>query len=359
MEGSEKGRTITIKINGKQREYDERLTEDKRIVTEIEKNERLIESKEPRIKEETVMLDEIAAARELEEEDQFDWVLPEETIQQEVKEFKIATPKKKNAIQGLAGLGYFHTNKQKRLLTSIFITVFCAVVLGTSFGFIMLKLVITENAVETEKPAVAEPSGEQKEQPKGTESVALAPLETFVIQGGVFSNIETAKQISNENIQKGIASQALQINGQAVVYLSVAGSIEDAKSVGAQLKGKGFEVFAKPITFGGKTIEGLLPEERKIVESVPVIYAALAEGVADAGLHSALSAAAIEKIEAHSKILITEGDHPIKNEGIMTLNKELSRANEQLNLYKKSKDPDLLTEAQQHLLGFLAAYQAL
>ncbi len=358
VEGPEKGRTITIKINGKHRSYKENLVE------EGQKEDIKIERLQEEVKTEkwdNMSLEESAAAKETADDDSFDWILPEDTIETDLKEYKIATQTKKTSKKGNGTFGQsFKKNRHKGFLTSVFITVFFAILLGTGFGFIMLKLVITENSAEMEQPVIAEPVAEEEvKQPEGSETAVLQPLSTFVIQGGVFSNIEAAKQIEGEHIQKGISSKVIETNGQAVLYLSTASSIEDAKVIGNQFKDKGYEAFAKPITLEEKSLEGLLPAEKKIINAAPTIYQAIAEGATEAATKQTLSDANADKIAAQIESIKTIKEDQLKNKGIISLNNELNHAQQQLMAYKGTKDSTALTKVQQHLLEFVSVYQAL
>ncbi|WNS74460.1 SPOR domain-containing protein [Bacillus sp. DTU_2020_1000418_1_SI_GHA_SEK_038] len=358
VEGPEKGRTITIKINGKQRSYEENLVEEKHI--EDIKIESLREENRTE-KWDDLSFKESAAAKETTEDDSFDWILPEDAIEPDLREYNIATKTKTVNKKGIRTFGQsFKKNGHKGFLTSIFITVFFAILLGTGFGFIMLKLVITENSAEIEQPVTAEPAVEEDiKQPADTETGVLQPLSTFVIQGGVFSNIEAARQIEEDHIQKGIPSKVIEINGQAVLYLSVSSSIEDAKEIGNQFKDKGYEAFAKPVTLEEKSLEGLLPEEKKVIDAAPAIYQAIAEGASEAARTHTLSDAIIDKIAAQMESIKSIKEDQLKNKGILSLNNELTHAHQQLLAYKESKDITALTKVQQHLLEFLSVYQSM
>ncbi|MEH7343657.1 SPOR domain-containing protein [Bacillus sp. JJ1532] len=359
VEGREKGRTITIKINGEHRSYEENLVE------ENQKEDIKIEHLQQEGRTENwdnMSLEESAAAKETADDDSFDWILPEDTIEEtDLKEYNIAAQTKKSSKKGNGTFGQsFKKNRHKGFLTSVFITVFFAILLGTGFGFIMLKLVITENSAEIEQPVIAEPAVEEVvKQPEGSETAVLQPLSTFVIQGGVFSNIEAARQIEGDHIQKGIPSKVIDINGQAVLYLSIASSIEEAKEIGNQFKDKGYEAFAKPITLDEKSLEGLLAVEKKIIDAAPGIFQAIAEGATEAATKQTLSDANVDKIAAQIESIKTDKGDQIKNKGIISLNNELNHAHQQLMAYKESKDSAALTKVQQHLLEFFSVYQAL
>ncbi|MBS4191466.1 hypothetical protein KHA94_14850 [Bacillus sp. FJAT-49705] len=355
----DKGRTITIKINGNQRSYEENKIPENKLNQEDLENDRLIVDEDQKVNFDYFSSNEAAATQETTDDDNFDWILPEDTIEQsDLAEYKIATKSKKINKKGLAAFGSsLKKNNRNGLLSSVFITVFFAILLGTSFGFIMLKLVITENTAETELPAITEPVPEEKEG-AGSETVIVKSLSTFVIQGGVFSTVESAKQVQEDNIQKGIPSQVIEMNEQAVLYLSVADSIENAKEMSQQLKGKDIEVFAKPISFEEKSIAGLLPEEKKFMEAVPLIFEVMTAGATEAAVDNSISEETLKNIEKQAAILKASKTDQFKHEGIILLKSELDLAYAQLKSYSESNDSNVLTKLQQHLLGFLSTFHS-
>ncbi|QED48793.1 SPOR domain-containing protein [Cytobacillus dafuensis] len=355
----DKERTITIKINGNQRSYEENKIPENKLNQEDLENDRLIVDEDQKVNFDYFSSNEAAATKETTDDDNFDWILPEDTFEQpDLVEYKIATQSKKSNKKGLSAFGSsLKKNNRNGLLTSVFITVFFAILLGTSFGIIMLKLVKTENTTETELPVIAEPAPEEKEE--GSETVFIKPLSTFVIQGGVFSTVESAKQVQEDYIQKGIPSQIIEMNEQAVLYLSVANSIEDAKELGQQLKGKDIEVFAKPVTFEEKSINGLLPEEKKFIEAAPFIFEIMTAGATEAAVDNSISEETLNNIEKQAAILKAIKTDQFKDEGIISLKSELDLAYAQLKAYSESNDSNVLTKLQQHLLRVLSTFQSI
>jgi stage II sporulation protein B len=353
VDRQEKGKTVTIKINGRNHTFQESAKQE---------NERLFEETfqdNNNIDYSSVM--EAAASKEAVEEENFDWILPDESsdLDMEVKEYKIAKQPKKQNSKGLGAISKsFKKNNRNGMLSSVFLTVFFAILLGTSFGLLLLKLVITENEAAVEQPVIAKPAPEKTEDAPagGKETAALEPLSTFIVQGGVFSNKEAAEQMKDEAIQLGASAQVVEINGQFILYLSAADSIEHAKAMGVQLKTKGMEVFAKPITFDGKSLEGLQAEEKKVMEAAGAIYQSLAAGASEAAAGQTISAPTLENVEKQGSILKDIPADKLKHEGVITIKTELDQAIQQLNTYSKAPDPSSQTKLQQHLLTFLAAY---
>ncbi|MFC0415861.1 SPOR domain-containing protein [Cytobacillus solani] len=360
----EKGKTITIKINGKNHTFLETARKENERLKMEDKSERLIEETIQNNKYDYSSAIEAAASKEAADEENFDWILPDESsdVDMDVQEYKIAKQPKKQNQKGIGAISKnFKKNNRNGLLSSVFLTVFFAILLGTSFGLLLLKLVITENEIPVDQPVIAEPTPEKTEDTSAREtgSIALDPLSTFIVQGGVFSNKEAADQMKEGAIQLGAPAQVVEMNGQAILYVSAADSIEHAKEIGAQLKTKGIEVFAKPITLEGKTIKDLQKEEKKVMEAAGVIYQSLAAGASEAAVSQTISASTIEDIEKQGSILKDITEDKLKHEGVIAIKAELDQAIEQLSAYKQKPEPSIQTKLQQHLLGFLAVYQSL
>ncbi|KON86885.1 hypothetical protein AF332_08750 [Sporosarcina globispora] len=346
-------KTITIKINGKDRPFQEKHEENQ----EKEWNPRQLDRKKKQ--EQTEFFASIQTAAGKEADDSFDWILPEETEDAGIKEYKIAADSKPSPKNGWSTLTKkFQGRNKQGFLTSILLAVFFAVLLGTSFGFIMLKLVFTDQEAGTAAPPMNEtPAASNQETP-----ASAAVLETFttnVVQGGVFSNNEAAQQIQEANSQKGVNSQSIKIGEQTFLFLGVSGSIDQAKEIGADLKSKGIDVFAKEITFEGKTIKGLNAEEKKLAESAPAIYQSLSAGAASASLGSSITPELAEEIKNQSKAVNDVPADQIKNKTLISIREELLNASQQIDAYQTAGDSAAAGEIQEHLLAFLAAYQSL
>ncbi|WP_313801079.1 SPOR domain-containing protein [Cytobacillus sp.] len=366
VEREEKGKTITIKINGKNHTFqDSKRQENKRMEGENHRDP-LMEETDPNHTYDYPSALEAAASKETADEENFDWILPDESsdFNMDVQEYKMAKQPKKQNQKGIGTISKnFKKNNRHGMRSSVFLTVFFAILLGTSFGLLLLKLVITENEIASDQPVIAEPIPEKTEDTPagggGTESITLEPLSTFVVQGGVFSNKEAADQMKDEAVQLGAPAQVVEMNGQAILYVSVADSIEHAKEIGAQLKNKGIEVFAKPITFDGKTLKDLQGQDRKVMEAAGAIYQSLAAGAAEAAVSQTISAATLENAEKQGSILKDITEDKLKHDGVISIKAELDQALGQLRAFKQTPDPSIQTKLQQHLLAFLAAYHSM
>ncbi|RBP93975.1 stage II sporulation protein B [Cytobacillus firmus] len=353
MDKPKSEKTITIKINGKDRPFQEKKEEMQEKAWDPRQLDR------QKKQEQTEFFASIQTAAGKEADDSFDWILPEETEDADIKEYKIAAPPKSPAKNGLSTLAKkFQGRNKQGFLTSIFLAVFFAVLLGTTFGFIMLKLVFTDQAAETVAPPIKEtPAASVQQAP-----AAVAELETltaYVVQGGVWSNSEAAEQVQEANSQKGVYSQSLKMGEQTFLFLGVSGSLDQAKEIGADLKSKGIDVFAKEVAFEGKAIEGLNAEEKKLSEIAPVLYQSLSKGAASASLGSSIAPETAQEIKNHSKAVNELQADQIQNKGLTSIREELLNASKQIETYQQAGDSASAGKIQEHLLAFLAAYQSL
>jgi stage II sporulation protein B len=349
------GKTITIKINGKDRP----IKEDKLIhkqedagikVNPLDKDE--VESWVfPNDRDEAIY--ETAASQEQVEES-FDWILPDPVEEEVVNEYKIAPKQAKKQQKKGLGISVWNTKSKRnnRLYTTIFITVFFAVLLGTAFGVTILKFVTAESetAAPVTAPAKNPPSADKPA--AGSESVKLAAIPAFVIQNGIFTTVEAAKERVNLLAGQGVTGEIFPGNGKFAVFLGMAGSIEKAKQEAERLKSKGVEVFAKPIEISGGTAADLTAEESGFLQQAPEVYKILTSG-AEPG------AEAIKKVEEYQATLSKIADKSIKDKNVLKAKASIERASGAYVGYQKSKDANQLAEMEAGLLSFLAAYQSI
>ncbi|EIJ79041.1 hypothetical protein PB1_15824 [Bacillus methanolicus PB1] len=347
MDKREKGQTITIKINGKDRPFKEAHSEDADTKKKTEYNKRLD-------KDEYVTRYETAAAEESLEES-FDWILPELTDEPKVAEKKIADETIKNKNKGWSGAANRKTSQG--IFTSIFFSVFLAILLGVSFGLILLKSVITDNsAEEIEEPI---PAADEVKPAAGTASANVPPISAFIVQEGVYSTSEAAEKAKSAVEQKGAPAHIVNMNEQFFVYLSVADSMENAKEIGSGLKSNGINVFAKPLDFGGKQLSGLQETERKLLESAPALYEILARAASEASLTNSISRETAESLNKQGEVIFQIEEAALKNNNLKKLRDRLVNAIERANAIQKSTELEKVKELQNELLSFLAAYQSL
>lgn len=325
----DKQKTITIKINGKERPHkDENPKQD---------HPSNVPEPKPKIK----AWNETAAAKEP-IEDSFDWVLPEHVSEEDAKDFKVVTKPKQERGFRLPGLP---PNKNRRNSTRVFprvaVNILLAVVIGLGFGLMILKT-ISPDAVETVAPEVKEPAAEKPAAGGGTESTDLPAISTFVVQGGVYTKEENATAAAKELEGNGVNAQAVAVNGQFALLLGMAGSLEDAKAVGTELEGKVSEVFSKPLELEGFSVDGLTKDEIAVLTIAPELFANISSG----------DQAKADAVEGQLTKLKEVDESKLKNEEVIAAKQSL----EQGATAFLSKNE---TEVQKESLAFLSSWQAL
>ena len=364
------GKTITIKINGKDRP----VQGDKETTGSIKKpkQEELIEkrkydkekSSSYQVKDNggdrskvfpldnDAALNETAAAQEKAEES-FDWILPDPVEEEIIKEYKIAPKQEKKKKKKSIGISVWNTKNKRNnpLYTTIIMNVLFAVLLGTAFGVTFLKFLPSEP--ETAAPAVTQPkAGQAEEKPAGgKESLELKSIPTFIVQNGIFTTEAAAKERVNLLDGQGVKSELFPVNGQFAVYLGTAGSIEAAKQQAEALKAKGVEVFAKPIEIAGGTAAGLTAAESEFLKQAPEIYTILMSGSA--------APEQVKQVENYHAMISKIEDKSVKDQTVLKAKASMERAGASFISYQKSKDANQMAEMEKSLLAFLSAYQSL
>ncbi|WP_144547822.1 SPOR domain-containing protein [Bacillus sp. X1(2014)] len=352
-----KGNTIKIKLNAENPPIQE-VPPKEEVETNIDPVPRIIKINTELT--ESDVTSETAAAQESVDES-FDWIIPESS-DNEIEEFKII-PSQTSKKTSLPKITTFTSNikkKNSRPLGSILISAAFAILIGTTIGIVMLKLVITSPSDKTvttvptevtDKPASSTET--KTAEAKNTSAASISQLTTYVIQGGVFSSDSGAKETSDNLSAKNVPSETVEMDGKYYLFLGVADSIEGAKALGAQYKENGIEdVFAKPLLLEEKKFSNITDKEKTFLKAVPTIYQTLSLTTSNAVVTKDLSEEASKVLKDIESPLKTS----VKNEKIKDLKAELVSANEKVNAFQESKDEKNLRDAQEHLLNFLSIY---
>jgi stage II sporulation protein B len=351
------GKTIRIKINGENRPFIKEPVIEEPPSVESSEHQKQFDA----IQEDHEAIVETAASQEAEES--FDWILPQQDpSENELNLYQTEkSSKKRNGIR-LPALS--KVEKQNvSAIKSIALSVCFAILLGTGFGFIMLKLVITDSSKTKAVVTKSVPAAKKEETPanssKSSAVLTQKPLTTYMVQGGVFSKKETANTVARQAIEKGIPAETMEWNGKYYLFLGVADSIEHARSLGSLYQNKGFDgVFPKTITIPEKKFSNLSTDEKSLIENATVLVpllATLSSNTLTGGTISSNERKTLSELETKLKKINSNG---IKNKEINNLNVEMTGALKQITDYQQKKDHKLLEKAQQHLLTFLADYNA-
>jgi stage II sporulation protein B len=351
------GNTIKIKLNGETQNFSEEP-----IKKEQESSKDSF-TKVITIDEDSSGQDgylETAAAKEPIDES-FDWIIPESS-DNDIKEYKVVSSQslKKGGKKKSFSLSTFSTKRNGGVFKSILVTAVFAILIGSSLGVLMLKLVISDNS----KPAVTVPTVVDKGSDKGSEttggnssSIVIGAQTAFIVQGGAFSSKDAASGAANEAKSKGAPAQTVTMNEREFMFLGVADSIETAKQMESHYEANGFDdVLPKQIPIAEKTVSGITEGEKVFLEAVPAIYQQLSKVTSNAILSGSISSEASKEVTGLGDRL---NQSDLKNEKVKNLNIELSSALEKVKAFQEKKKKDSLIEAQQHLLNFLSVYYSL
>ncbi|WP_158318891.1 SPOR domain-containing protein [Robertmurraya kyonggiensis] len=348
-------KTITIKINGKVSPIKE---EHNQTPKKNEENDIPVIGKSSLHAVEKATEQETAAAQEAQEEDEFEWILPEIEDDDELKEYTIVTQSKAKKGKGYKGKGSALKGPRKKgVLPSILLSIFLAVLLGGSLGILMLKMVISDSASEPSTGAITEEAPSEEPAETGQASIELPSITGYMVQAGVFSTPENAEGEAQTMAAKGVPTKVIGIENNSYIYVGLADNLEDAKLLKTQVQSKGIETFAKEVAFGGATLSGLQESEKSILELASPLYQLLTEIITTASLSNSISSDRLDSL--NGQLEQWNGMKAAENEQVKQIKTELDEASENIKSYAEKSEAKLLINAQQHLLNFLGVYNQL
>ncbi|MFJ8067951.1 hypothetical protein ACIQZD_03220 [Peribacillus sp. NPDC096447] len=317
----EQSKGVTIKING-----EEKVFADKKI-----------ESQE-------------AASKEQEQEhkdESFEWILPEDSNENKI--VLVPSPPKKK-MPKLIGFGTSSLkSSDKRPIKTFMIAVICAVFFGSILGLIAVKTITKEKAevssVETPVPTEATVEEDKK-------SAVTEPgnqLKTFLVQGGVFSSEDAARQIQKKIIEKQVPAEIFKLEDSYYLFLGSAESLAASKELALFLKSYDVDVYWKEINFEAA---GTSQEDEKTLDKMKEVYASLAETSATKlrGKEGTVNKETLKKNMDELKAGKLSPE-------FSNMNDDLTAAAKSIDEYETSKNEEKLFQAQESLLDFLLNFQ--
>ncbi len=358
MDKPKERKTITIKINGKENPFDEKSKE-KIKGQQNNSNQEKAPTPHP-------MDQEAAAAKEQSDDrDSFEWVLPKSTDPPALDEIKKTSDSTKKKVVNLTPKTTGFTIKKfpnKKLNLSTFFSIFFAVLLGTFLGLMLLKIVPEEKVVDPDVPAVNQevpnPPVEEKKTNSGGLSGTRQPISAAVVQEGIYSTKESATQIKEE-LNKGIPAEIFTSDGQFALIVGISNTVEEAKSIGNELKSSGIDTYSKQWSIDEKNLANLHDEEKKLVEISPQVFQSFLTSVSSVNGTNKIPQDLMDSVTKQSASLGEIDKGKLQNQQIVGLHAQLEKVAAQLKDYQKNPQSSTLTKAQQHLLTFLANYQSL
>ncbi len=355
---------ISIKINGQEREYNvKKLEKERQLDTELDTYENL----------------EVAAAKEAEEDD-FAWVLPTTSGDEKggqpfvaIEDVRNLSSKKNNKFKGFGKKPF--TPKSVLPSKSFFISIVLGVLIGTGFGLIVLNL-LTDDIIqdqvtssnpqggmtgqkaageeEEEKPAS---SGENK-QKDGVNTIPfkVGTLNPVVIQAGIFSTLDSGQLIVDKIKNLGYSAVILENADTYIVLGGIGSNVELVKQMSSVYAENNQEHFVKPITINGGDYQNVPEIESQYVGKTIPLYNELAS------ISSSLLAGSDitnekwqEVVDLYKEIKPIEQDKVAEH--IKSFSTNVTKGYEILNTYYETKDKASLWKTQQALLDALRDYQ--
>ncbi|KWW15910.1 hypothetical protein AS888_07645 [Peribacillus simplex] len=290
---------------------------------------------------------EEAASEEQEQQDEsFEWILPDETS--ENKMVLVPTPPKKK-MPKLIGFGASsRKGPESRPLKTFLIAVICAVFFGSILGLIAVKTITREKAAvpSVETPISTKAPVEDKKaavKEKGTQ------LKTFLVQGGVFSSEDAARQVQKKILGKQVPAEIFKLEDSYYLFLGSAESLASSKELALFLKSYDVDVYWKEINLEAAGKSG---EDEKNLIKMKTVYASLAEISAAKlrGKEATVNREVLKKNLNELKAAKVSGE-------LAKMNADLSAAAQSITEFERSKKEDKLLQAQGSLLDFLLNYQ--
>ncbi|MBE4908146.1 hypothetical protein IMZ08_08775 [Bacillus luteolus] len=354
---------ISIKINGQEREYN---------VNKVEKEKKLD------IELDTYENHEVAAAKEAEEDD-FAWVLPTTSGDEKgsqpfvaIEDVRNLSSKKNNKFKGFGKKNF--TPKSVLPSKSFLISVVLGVLIGTGFGLIVLNLLtddIIQEQVSSSNPQGGtvgqKAAGEEEEKPtasddnKQKDGVNTIPfkvgtLNPVVIQAGIFSTLDSGQLIVDKIKNLGYSAVILENADTYIVLGGIGSNVDLVKQMSSVYAENNTEHFVKPITINGGDYQNVPEIESQYIGKTIPLYNELAS------ISSSLIAGSDITSEKWQQVVgLYKEIKPIEqdkvSEHIQSFSTNITKGYEILNTYYETKDKASLWQSQQALLDALRDYQ--
>ncbi|MEH6942791.1 hypothetical protein [Bacillus sp. JJ722] len=346
MDKLDRNNTIKIKLNGNAKVYEEKVVND---VVIVEKESVVDSNQEEQIQQEEKdsAMEEMAAANQTNDE-AFDWVLPTTSTPTEPKsEVPNSSPV----------FTYTSDKKQKKSNRSEYpkfiVAIVFAVVIGLGFMYVALKTITASDSTKTvDKPIVAEKTKEEPISKPSTTNVSMPPLTIQAVQGGVYSNRESAEKQRDILEDRKLPAVILAQQNKYYLLLFVADSLDRAKAVSSLYKEKGIDSYWKEFEIGVTGKKNVTEADANILKASLVLYNELTSAGTNLMLSSERSdvqkfQTSLQKIQSLKK----------GSEDVLALVTPLNLAVKELTNTKDPIEASFLL--QKNLLQFIMMYNAL
>ncbi|OIJ18375.1 hypothetical protein BKP45_12425 [Anaerobacillus alkalidiazotrophicus] len=360
-------RRISIVLNGQEKRYEE-LEKDKHAY------EHLLEK-------------EISATQEEDQKDEFHWILPEnETNDSSPKIVDLGERRhNKKKLEGpfwddgkseqapklpptkrKKKQKFDFKFKIKDLPLGIIGIVMSAIIVGVSFGFMMLTIFTGDKpqAMEVINPVQAtEIATTEIEAPEVVMNGQIPVLGVEIVQGGAFSLVDKATETAQSIQNKGFAAAITNTTEPIYLFIGLGIDREQANVLAEHYKANGQDVYVKPyaVTTSG-TVDS--QEQSLFLETSVDLYQQLillsVNGLANGS--SLVTDETLADLKATNEILVSLGN-PFKDSEQETLANDfqhaLDNAYQSMLSFASSQESNNLWQVQQFLLDGMLAYEKL
>jgi len=144
------------------------------------------------------------------------------------------------------------SNKGKKLIIKfkpLITTISLALIVGSIFGFVMLKIFGTiDNGMATpgNNPVVnLDKASEKDDEIEDKDNIELPIIQAYILQGGVFSSEENAEEFAREYQENDIPTMIWPRENEYFLLLGVAHTLEKGEKLASRIEEEDLEVFVK------------------------------------------------------------------------------------------------------------------
>jgi len=169
-------------------------------------------------------------------------------------------PKKSNLLK----LNTAQQNRNTSIFKTFVLPIASALIIGLILGFIMLRMFVnvegnTANVNQQEQPPAAanqtENAAAGTEAEAGTEAAEVSPLSSYVLQGGVFSSMESAEAARVSYQEQGLPAVIWERDNQYFLFVGIAHTGEQIDAMEQSVQEMGLDAFSKEWSTQGANVE--------------------------------------------------------------------------------------------------------
>ncbi len=364
-------RRISIVLNGKEKTYDE-LEKDKQAYEEV-------------LNQEITATEEISATQEKDEHDEFPWLLSDNTQKQSSPKIVDLGERRRDKSKLEAPywddgkserspkLPHIKRKKKKRfefnfnlkaLPLGLIGIVMSAIIVGVSFGFMMLTI-FTGEANETSTPATNPVQAPvSNEVPPVAMKGEIPVLGVEVVQGGAFSQVETGDETAQIIKENGFAATLAETSDRVYLFIGLGLDREQARVIGDIYDANGQEVYLKPYAVSANGIvenDGQASFLQTGVDLYQQITLLSVNGFANGGsLYTEKMLSDLTAIHDEFLVLVDAfSNNEVQQPLATAFQSALIGAYDSLQNFISSNSEADLWQVQQHLLNGLTTYEQL